>query len=639
MIKRLCLLLILSILAVGLQPRVLNAEGVSYEINSSYSLREKTVAVRHSFALTGDTALESQSIKVPGASEEFRVEVNGASIDYEAKESTAKASGISYSATEIAVDLGSSRTANVSVSYNSSELFGDYARARSLFAPPFELSEITSQDVTLSAELDLAIGNIIGVEAKDISTEDNQQTYSFSKSGGFDEPIVLQMGSLADADVEISGTLQNDSFWWKTKSIVLPLDTNQQRSFIESIEPKPSSIRVDKDGNIVASYFLPPKQSVDVKAKASVLIEQKSYDIKSDGGFEQLDQDIVADYTGNTSLWPKAELDNLGLNKDELRLGTVLEAVAKINEALIEKDVEFTEEVDFTNRIGNENKPKLSSLDYADKMVGTMRAAGVPARVVGGVITDNQLTRFDQTQFQVWVEVFVPNQGWMTVDPALNRVGSNFFGQSGLQRVALFIWGVNDHIPEFEGESVKVSYAEQSQPEEKFSAESVNGTNYMLLPGISILHTSANMPKGFIHDEVIVSSNGSNAELGSLGPLQKTNSLQLIIGDKSWQEIPLELKIAGQSKAKSIAGVSFLSTIAVFVLLILLIRFMIKWYKKSKAPLVINEDNSQSNDIESQNMFHSQPVRPEQSQAAPRPTQTDDDRLRTRPQDPNKINF
>lgn len=631
--------MVAAVLVLALASPVLAAD-VKYDIKSQYILNEDTVDVTQEFDMSSSSNLGSQTIRIPGTSESFSVKNGSETVSYEEKTTVGNITGINFKATDLTLDLGSKKQASVVISYQSEDLFADYNKAQSLFAPPFQLSNINSQEVVLSAKMELAIGNIIGAETNDISTDNNQQVYTFKTSGAFDEPIILQMGAVANAEVEISGKLQNDSFWWQEKTVVLPLDTNQQKSYINSIDPKPTSVRVDRDGNIIASYFLAPKQGVDVKAKANVLLEQKSYDLDAIGGFEQLDQDIVADYTAKTSLWPDSVLADMGLNKDELRSGTVMEAVSKVNEAISKQKVELTSKVDFKNRIGKESRQKQSSLDLSDRMVAALRAAGVPARVVGGVITDTQLTRLDQTEFQVWVEVFIPGEGWMTVDPVLNRLGENFFGQSGLQRIGLFIWGISDHIPEFQADTVSVKYTDQAQPEEKFSDSNVKGTNYILLPGISLLHTSVNMPAGYINDEVSVNSNGANNELGSLAPLQTTNSLRILIGEKSWQEIPLKLQIAGATKAQATAGISVLSTIIVVVLLILLIRLMLKWYKKSKAPLIVNEEEVSADDIESQNMLHSsqQPAGKSNDVNDMAGSDQDDDRLRTR-RPPNQINF
>jgi|GEM_PF-6136054 len=639
MMKRLWLLTA-TVLVLALSSPLFAAD-VQYDIKSQYVLDKNTVKVTQEFGLSSNSSLGSQTIRLPGTSEKFTVRNGAENVTYTDKATTGNIAGINFKATDLTLDLGSEKQASLVINYKSKDLFANYVKAQSLFAPPFQLSNINSQEIVLSAEMELAIGNIIGAETSDISTENNQQVYTFKTSGAFDEPIILQMGAVANAEVEIGGKLQNDSFWWQEKTIVLPLDTNQQKSYITSIEPKPTSVRVDRDGNIIASYFLGPKQGVDVKAKANVLLEQKSYDLDAAGGFEQLDQDIVADYTGNTSLWPESILSDLGLNKDELRSGTVMEAVSAVNDAISKQKIELTSKVDFTNRIGKGSRKQQSSLDLADRTVAALRAAGIPARVIGGVVTDTQLTRLDRTEFQVWIEVFVPGEGWMTVDPALNRLSENFFGQSGLQRIALFIWGVNDHIPEFQADTVSVKYVNKAQPEEKFSDANISGTNYILLPGISLLHTQVSMPSGYIHDEVGINANGRTNELGSLAPLQKTNSLQLLIGDKSWQDIPLKLQIAGETKAKATANISVLSTVIVVVLLLLLIRLVVKLYKKSKAPLIVNQEEVTADDIESHNMLHTR----ESSDATSNDdvndaaeSEPDDDRLRTR-RPPNQINF
>lgn len=592
--------IVVSLLVLSL-PSSASASSVKYDVSSSYTLEADTVVVSHQFTLSG-AVLGDQIVRVPGRSQSF--EITGLS-DYEKTDSTAHAKSIPYRSTDIKLKLGSKTNAKVSISYKTTDLHADYKQADSVFVPPLDLAgEITNQSISLTAPLDLELGNIIGAEIDNATTVGGEQTYIFKQQGGFKEPIVLQLGSDTSAEVQIESKLENTGWWWKTKSIVLPLDTNQQRSYIKSITPKPSSVRVDKDGNIIADFLLRPRQTIRVSATADVLIEQKLYDLDNESGFGQIEQSLISDYTSSSDLWPDSGLNDLDLDADKLREESVISAIQQVHQAIINKSPEFSETTDFNIRSKKKDIKTWTSIDYSDRMIGALRGLGIPARLVGGVITDNQMTVFEQPTKAAWVEAYVPDIGWVTVDPVLGELTDNFFGQSGLQKVAFIIWGVSDHIPEFQNDSVSVKYSETTFPESSFKSKVLSGQNYFILPGVSVLRTVANMPAGVIVDNVSVRAQGGDSVLGSLAPLQQKQSFRFIFGSSSWQSIPAKLMIDGDAVSKATIKINYFVAIVELLLLGIILWFMLKWRKKRREPIVLHDDDSRDYVIEGQDLLH-----------------------------------
>ena len=54
--------------------------------------------------------------------------------------------------------------------------------------------------------------------------------------------------------------------------IALPPNTNYQDVQIENIDPRPTNVRVDNDGNWLAEYSLPPGKKMDVEARGKIKI-------------------------------------------------------------------------------------------------------------------------------------------------------------------------------------------------------------------------------------------------------------------------------------------------------------------------------------------------------------------------------
>ncbi|MBP7018615.1 transglutaminase domain-containing protein [Candidatus Saccharibacteria bacterium] len=601
--KRLSLSL-LTVFALLLFPIAVSAEGVRYELASTYKSTNKTVKVSHKINISSKEQLGEQTLKLPGTAEDLSVKDGGESLDFTDNKVKASARSIQYTATEIKLNLGQTMSTELDIEYQAKDLLADLKQSQNVLVPPFELGgEVTKQTIEISAPLDGLGGTLVGIKPESTSTTGDVQTYKFKRNALIDTPIVLQNGASASAKLELEADLENTGFWWTTKTVVLPLDTNQQQSYIESIRPRPTKVRVDKDGNISASFRLRPFKKIKIKATADVVMEQKSYDLENEAGFQQIPVDIAADYTGNTDIWPDKWLQNLGLNKQELRKKTVLQATEEVYKAVADKSGNFNQKFSHRDRIGNSNQQISTSLDNADVLTSALRSVGIPARVVGGVITNNQLSVLDKAVNHVWVEAYVPEIGWMTIDPVQGKFGKEFFGQSGAERTGLSIWGVNDKLPDFEPSEVKIEYNNENLPKEKFTNDAVGGQNFVLLPGISLQRAVASMPAGVIHDEVAIRSGGKEQQLGSLAPLQKMSVFQIKIGSDSWKTSKLDLVVGGEKVSSGNTKVNYLFVVIEALLLIMFGWFMIQWRKKSNAPFVIAEDSSDEHEIEGQNLL------------------------------------
>ncbi|MBI1863502.1 hypothetical protein HYS00_05295 [Candidatus Microgenomates bacterium] len=68
-------------------------------------------------------------------------------------------------------------------------------------------------------------------------------------------------------NLDLSYHLSNDKLVPVYTEIALPPDTLYQQIFVESIEPPPTNVRVDEDGNYMARYDLNPKDKKDIRFK------------------------------------------------------------------------------------------------------------------------------------------------------------------------------------------------------------------------------------------------------------------------------------------------------------------------------------------------------------------------------------
>ncbi len=140
-------------------------------------------------------------------------------------------------------------------------------------------------------------------------------------------------------------------------------------------------------------------------------------------------------HTGPLQFWEKAALKlPLNKNKKTQKLALEWKQGAGSSEEIIEKGISFFKENDFSYTL---KPPQLSNdaIDdflfrtkkgfcehYASSFAFLMRAAGVPARVVGGYMGGkmNPYGKYliiSQSDAHAWTEVWLKNRGWVRIDP------------------------------------------------------------------------------------------------------------------------------------------------------------------------------------------------------------------------------
>ncbi len=141
---------------------------------------------------------------------------------------------------------------------------------------------VSSQKTVVRADLSTGLALVLPAPDKtDIAVGEQLFTYE-NKTGPVTDSISLIFSEGVTAVMDVSTELKNDGWWWKTVEMTLPPDTNQQQVILSSLEPSPTNVRLDQDGNIIAQYKMGPKKSLNVKAKALINVNNLSYDLISD---------------------------------------------------------------------------------------------------------------------------------------------------------------------------------------------------------------------------------------------------------------------------------------------------------------------------------------------------------------------
>lgn len=392
------------------------------------------------------------------------------------------------------------------VSYKS-QIINDMGKVKVLQIAPLAIENFQAKNQTESilADLKLGFGIVRGMEPNAKNITIGKQVFDFvNDKGPLGSAVTILFGESTLLKANYETTLTNNGWWWRTMTLALPPDTNQQKVVLKSIAPKPSNLRLDEDGNVIAEYKIGPKKSLKVTAEAELSLNNVKYDLKNDKKVSDIDKVLVDRYTKQTDKW---KYDALSIDSNESE--TVVEIIQKV----YNKSQENTD-----TKIDLSTSERTGALTPVDKLVGTLRGKGIPARVVLGLTSSNGSKITIQPKPHAWAEAYVPAVGWITLDPTMGSK-SEIFGTGDILHTGMALWGIRDDFPPVDFESIKTSYSSEDPGKIDLSQVKISAVKYQILPGLAILDIGVSMPPGGIIDKTAVQGS-KMIKLGSLAPLQ-----------------------------------------------------------------------------------------------------------------------
>ena len=312
-------------------------------------------------------------------------------------------------------------------------------------------------------------------------------------------------------------TLRNDSFLPRTMRVPLPLDTHSQSVSIESIEPRPSRMSLDRDGNVLAHYYMWPWQTKTVEYEAVVAVEQLRYDGSGSEGLEEI-ADEFAHFTLNEGHWATSEaIENYA--SEHMDSDDVYGSILNISESIFEHLEYIGDDVPRSSASEVLDSGEADAQGFADVLTAALRSQDIPARVVHGSVYPSAALHDER---HIWVEAYAPGVGWVNLDPLWARFfGSS--GSSGVDRVAWLVESDDGYASLLAGleSSIALDPVESDIEEDEDVAPAeealrLNNTAYMVLPGLSVWSRSIENTGGTTLDNI--SFDGGSA--GSLAPMQ-----------------------------------------------------------------------------------------------------------------------
>ncbi len=277
--------------------------------------------------------------------------------------------------------------------------------------------------------------------------------------------------------------IQNPTVKYAYYKIALPPDTDYQRVWYESIEPKPANIEVDKDGNWLAVYYLEPSETLEIIAKGKAWLFMKPWFNVSYYVTDKMDS-----WLSGNEVW-QVEDKNIKELADSFR--SIRQAYRYVVDRLEYSYKRALEGPDRLGAVGALKNPDLAvCMEYTDLFITLARAMGVPAREVNGyAYTDNSVLKPLSLQADVlhaWPEYYDFNlKRWRPVDPTWEDTtgGLDYFYSFDLNHFTFVIHGLNPYYPITPG-----AYKNQNNPQKdvEIKFESLKFDDKLYLPKIKV---------------------------------------------------------------------------------------------------------------------------------------------------------
>ena len=352
----------------------------------------------------------------------------------------------------------SSSPYSIQIAYNTHDFVTKVVNYTTLQAPALPKDVIFEQtDTTTNTQTSFNYGLNIIVDDKIAplakvypsqftqSTKNGKTTYSFAQENRIGNSPYMEFGTSVTYKFALTyttpktDTLVPESLTNVFKSlstnifeISLPreFDETDQKVYFTNVSPTPSNIYKDDEGNIIASFEVPANTIGTITLEGYIVTNQDAYQ----AGSAPVNMDwtsykeaiskasYLKNYLTPTKYWQSNDTNIKGEAEKLMADKTTVLDIIKADYAYIGEKLTYDD-----NKANSENerigaKAALEGgasvcMEYADLMIALLRAQGIPARAALGYAN---ITESEEAQVRhQWVQVWIPDYGWYSVDPTL----------------------------------------------------------------------------------------------------------------------------------------------------------------------------------------------------------------------------
>lgn len=282
--------------------------------------------------------------------------------------------------------------------------------------------------------------SILPVSGKTQTTTD-RTNISFSGANLIDSPVRISIGKTRYVkfaiETKVSQTNQTThslvrDLVTNTVQIALPADnvTTGQKVYYSKISPFPTKISTDKDGNIIVTIPVSASKDELIQIEGYAEINRVAFDKSAltKWKISDIPKDFDPYLLPGLPEWPvkDSELAQIAVSlkdKNGYILNSVDNAVNFVTGTLEYKTFSSASDL---QRLGAKRALELKKgvcMEYSDLLLTLLRGMGIPARTVYGDGVGSLIDRSIKGIGHQWVEVWVPEKGWILIDPTWSETG------------------------------------------------------------------------------------------------------------------------------------------------------------------------------------------------------------------------
>jgi transglutaminase-like putative cysteine protease len=359
--------------------------------------------------------------------------------------------------------IGKNHVNTITIQYKSKDLLQRIGTISYFNLPKIPKKNVRNLNIEISTPKSL--GKLIYVTPSIPETIEKEKlnTYLYKNNSALDQAISATFGEYQVVNFSIKYELSNDSNWFVNKEVALIPDIKKRQEVaIRELNPKPTEINIDKDGNYLAKYRLNPKSKIEITYQGSVRIYGPQLDVSSGGKFEDISEETVTEYTKENQFWESKsiEIKDIANTLKDSNLSVILNA-KKIYEFLTE-NYKYNYEIEKNSQVERygalkalTREAQMGCMEFSDSFIAIARSMGIPAREINGyAISENSETEpvnIDLGGSDIlhsWVEFYDPNNSWVGIDPTWGATSKiDYFTKTDLSRVIFVIKGIESTYP------------------------------------------------------------------------------------------------------------------------------------------------------------------------------------------------
>ncbi|NMB91526.1 transglutaminase domain-containing protein [candidate division WWE3 bacterium] len=360
--------------------------------------------------------------------------------------------------------IGEGRQNEIKLSYKTKNIATKTGKIWNIYVPKIQIPDTTTKyDVKLL--IPISFGSKIYLSPTPVieKKEGSNNTFYFTKEIFKTNGISAAFGEYQPLNFKLKYQLKNSSILPLLKEIALPSDIISMQSVsYKSINPKPFRIKLDKDGNVIATYITPPLKELRIEVMGTAKLFGKQINPDFGRSFSEIPKDLANKYTKEQKYWevnsPYVQKLSQQLKDENLN---VIKNAQKIYQFITQNltyDFNASEQ-GLVERKGAEaaltQKGSWTCMEFTDLFIATARAMGIPAREVNGyAFTSEESNKPVSINLKggdllhAWAEFYDPYYGWIQVDPTWGTTsGIDYFTKLDTNHFSFVVKGLSSEYP------------------------------------------------------------------------------------------------------------------------------------------------------------------------------------------------